>query len=88
MIHTETITIQSTIEPIHDPDDLEGHEERIDALLSEEKNILTSLQMDISLQKESVNSENSVIPLYKGGKKSSSKKNYTRKYPKNTIIQH
>ena len=78
MIHTETITIQSTIEPIHDPDDLKGHEERIDALLSEEKNILTSLQMDISLQKEPENG------VYKGG----NKKNYTRKYPKNTIIQH
>ena len=78
MISTEISTIQSTIEPIHDPNDLEGHEERIDALLHEEKNILISLQMDISLQKEQVK------PVYKGG----SKKNYTRKYPKNTIIRN
>ena len=75
MISTEVKTIQSTIEPIYDPNDLEGHEERVDALLQEEKSILTSLQMDISLLKE---------PVYKGG----SKKNYTRKYPKNIIINH
>ena len=78
MISTEANTIQSTIEPIHDPNDLEGHEERIDALLLEEKNILTSLQMEISLQKEPEK------PVYKGG----NKKNYTRKYPKNIIINH
>ena len=47
MINTEASTIQSTVESIHDPNDLEGHEERTDALLSEEKNILTSLQMDM-----------------------------------------
>ena len=75
MISTEVKTIQSTIEPIYDPNDLEGHEERVDTLLQEEKSILTSLQMDISLLKE---------PVYKGG----SKKNYTRKYPKNIIINH
>lgn len=78
IINTEASTIQSTVESIHDPNDLEGHEERIDDLLSEEKNILTSLQMDISLQKETVK------PVYKGG----NKKNYTRRYPKNTIISH
>jgi len=80
MISTEVKTIQSTIEPIHDPNDLEGYEERIEILLSEEKNILTSLQLDISLQNEQV---------YKGGyKKEGGKKNYTRKHPKNTIISH
>jgi hypothetical protein len=83
MINTEVDTIKSTIEPIHDPDDLNGYEERLDALLSEEKNILTLVQIDISSEKESVKT------VYKGGnKKEGNKKNYTRKYPKNTIIQH
>ena len=82
MIYTEATTIQTTIEPIHDTDDLDGYEERIDDLIKQEKDILTSLQMKLSLQQSS--SPSPSIGTYVGGRR----KRFTRKYPKNLIISH
>jgi len=85
MILTEANTIQTTIEPILDPDDLEGHEERIDDLIKQENDILTSLQMKLSssLEPSSSPPTPSLAP-YVGGRS----KRFTRKFPKNLIISH
>jgi hypothetical protein len=79
MINTEADTIHTTIEPIYDPNDLEGYEERIDALIIQEKDILSSLQMNVTLEEESNNTT-----TYTGG----NKKRLTRKFPKNSIINY
>lgn len=80
MIHTEATTIQTSIEPIYDYDDLEGYEQRIDDLIKQENDILTSLQMKLSLASSSL----APTPFYVGGRN----KRSTRKYPKNLIISH